>query len=213
VVRVREPQRIVEKKDLQALEDKFVNGIEKMVLKDLTLDELADQFESIDKQAQLFQGLILLEARERFESDKLFGEWCATRPLCLGSQTQRTRLMNLARFFSNREIIGISLTACYEISAPINADIADKVYQAALGKNLSVAQIKAEIANAKGLLPESVNEGSSEPELMPLGDISRFMEQVMADIGELPVNDAIRVLKECEKQLKKNSKTVTPVAD
>ena len=127
MVRFRESQRIVEKKDLQALEDKFVNGIEKTVLKDLTLDELADQFESVDKQAQLFQGLILLEARERFESDKLFGEWCATRPLCLGSQTQRTRLMNLARFFNVREIIGISLTACYEISAPINADIADKV--------------------------------------------------------------------------------------
>ena len=202
MVRVREPQRIVEKKDLQALEDKFVNAIEKTVLKDLTLDELAGQFESVDKQAQLFQGLILLEARERFESDKLFGEWCATRPLCLGSQTQRTRLMNLARFFSTREIIGISLTACYEISAPINADIADKVYQAALNKNLSVAQIKAEITKAKGLLPENVNEGSGEPELMPLGDISRFMEQVMDYIAELPKSDAMRVLEACKKELK-----------
>ena len=206
MVRVREPQRIVEKKDLQALEDKFVNAIEKTVLKDLTLDELAGQFESVDKQAQLFQGLILLEARERFESDKLFGEWCATRPLCLGSQTQRTRLMNLARFFSTREIIGISLTACYEISAPINADIADKVYQAALNKNLSVAQIKAEITKAKGLLPENVNEGSGEPELMPLEDISSFMEQVLADIRDLPTNEALRVLDECRKELKARNK-------
>ena len=203
MVRVREPQRIVEKKDLQALEDKFVNAIEKTVLKDLTLDELAGQFESVDKQAQLFQGLILLEARERFESDKLFGEWCATRPLCLGSQTQRTRLMNLARFFSTREIIGISLTACYEISAPINADIADKVYQAALNKNLSVAQIKAEIAKAKGVLPENANESSGEPELMPLGDISSFTAQVLADIAELPKSDAIRVLKDCIKEIRK----------
>jgi hypothetical protein len=112
--------------------------------------------------------------------------------------------MNLARFFENREIIGISLTACYEISAPINADIADKVYQVALNKNLSVAQIKAEIAKAKGLLPESVNEGSGEPELMPLGDISRFMEQVLADIGELPKNEAMRVLKECMKKVQKS---------
>ena len=206
MVRVREPQRIVEKKDLQALEDKFVNAIEKTVLKDLTLDELAGQFESVDKQAQLFQGLILLEARERFESDKLFGEWCATRPLCLGSQTQRTRLMNLARFFSTREIIGISLTVCYEISAPINADIADKVYQAALNQNLSVAQIKTEIAKAKGLLPENVNEGSGEPELMPLEDISSFMEQVLADIRELPTNEALRVLDECRKELKARNK-------
>lgn len=204
MVRIREPQRVAEKKDLQALEDKFVNGIEKTVLKDLTLDELAEQFESVDKQAQLFQGLILLEARERFESDKLFGEWCATRPLCLGSQTQRTRLMNLARFFGTKEIIGISLTACYEISAPINADIADKVYQEALNKNLSVAQIKAEIAKAKGgLLPESIKV-SGEPELMPLEDISRFMEQVLADISNLPKAEAIRVLDECKKELRKN---------
>jgi hypothetical protein len=36
------------------------------------------------------------------------------------------------------------------------------------------------------LLPESVNEGSGEPELMPLEDISRFMEQVLADISNLP---------------------------
>jgi hypothetical protein len=67
-----------------------------------------------------------------------------------------------------------------------------------------VAQIKAEIAKAKGLLlPESVNEGSGEPELMPLGDISRFMEQVMADIGELSKQEAIRVLDECKKKLQK----------
>lgn len=202
MVRVREPQRVAEKKDLQALEDKFVNGIEKTILKDLTLDELAEQFESVDKQAQLFQGLILLEARERFESDKLFGEWCATRPLCLGSQTQRTRLMNLARFFGTKEIIGISLTACYEISAPINAEVADRVYQVALNKNLSVTQIKAEIAKAKGLLQEGINEGSSEPELMPLEDISRFMERVLADIDGLPKADAIRVLDECRKKVK-----------
>ncbi len=55
---------------------------------------------------------------------------------------------------------------------------------------------------AKGLL-ESVNEGSGEPELMPLEDISRFMEQVMADIGELPVNEALRVLKTCIKEINK----------
>jgi hypothetical protein len=53
------------------------------------------------------------------------------------------------------------------------------------------------------LLPESVNEGSGEPELMPLGDISRFMEQVMADIGELSKQEAIRVLDECKKKLQK----------
>ncbi|MDD1444473.1 hypothetical protein MEO93_29870, partial [Dolichospermum sp. ST_sed3] len=55
------------------------------------------------------------------------------------------------------------------------------------------------------VLTGSVNERSSEPELMPLGDISRFMEQVMADIGELPKNEALRVLDECRKELNKKT--------
>ena len=101
----------------------------------------------------------------------------------------------------NRE--GISLTACYEISAPINADVADKVYQAALGKNLSVAQIKVEIAKAKGLLPESVNESSSEPELMPPEDLETFKQVVLLDIKELSLHNALAVLKDCIKEIKK----------
>jgi hypothetical protein len=53
-------------------------------------------------------------------------------------------------------------------------------------------------------LRDCVNdEGSGEPELMPLGDISRFMEQVMADISDLSKQEAIRVLKTCLKELKK----------
>jgi hypothetical protein len=180
----------------------------------LTLEQLAARYEEIDQQSQLFKGLILLEARSRFPSNNEFGDWVQSVPSLCGDGNQvRNRYMNFANYFKDRDRTGITITACYEISAPINADIADKVYQVALNKNLSVAQIKAEIAKAKGLLPESVNEGSGEPELMPLEDISRFMEQVLADIGELPVNEAIRVLKECEKQLKKNSKTVSPVED
>ncbi len=38
---------------------------------------------------------------------------------------------------------------------------------------------------------------------MPLEDISRFMEQVMADIGELSKQEAIRVLDECKKKVQK----------
>ena len=37
---------------------------------------------------------------------------------------------------------------------------------------------------------------------MPLGDISRFMEQVMDYIAELPKSDAMRVLEACKKELK-----------
>jgi hypothetical protein len=35
--------------------------------------------------------------------------------------------MNFANYFKDKDSTGITLTACYEISAPINADIADKL--------------------------------------------------------------------------------------
>ena len=195
-------------KEFKVVTGNFVENVGKTTLSDLSLDELIDRFIAIDNQAHLLKGLILLEARARFPSDKEFGQWVISTGINNSTKTRqiRTQLMNLAGYFKDKDTTGISLSACYEISAPINADIADKVYQAALNKNLSVAQIKAEIATAKGLLPESVNEGSGKPELMPLGDISRFMDQVLAEIGELPVNDAIRVLDECKKQLRKNTK-------
>ena len=172
-------------------------------LEDLNLDELANRYIEIDNQAHMMKGLILLEARNRFSSNNEFGDWVkSVIAICDDGFQVRNRLMNYAKFFQNKDTTGISLSSCYLISSPINADIADKVYQDALGKNLSVAQIKAEIAKAKGLLPESVNQGSGEPELMPLGDISKFMEQVLADISNLPKADAIRVLDECKKKIK-----------
>lgn len=204
MVRVRDSQRTVENQELQILKSDFIDNLDTFRLSDLTLEELANRYISVDKQSQLIKGLILLEARERFPSNNEFGEWVKTViTLCDDSFQQRNRYMNLAKFFKERDMTGISITAAYEISIPANADIADKVYQAALGKNLSVAQIKAEIATAKGLLPESVNEGSGKPELMPLGDISKFMEQVLADIRNLPKADALRVLDECRKEIKK----------
>ncbi len=192
-------------KDLRMVEGEFIQSVDKTSLADLTLDELVNRYNQIDYQSHIMKGLILLEARSRFPSNNEFGDWIqSVQSICLDSQPVRTRLMNFASYFKDKDTTGISLSACYEISAPINADIADKVYQVALNQNLSVAQIKAEISKAKGLLPERVDEGSGEPELMPLGDISRFMEQVLVDIGELSKNDAIRVLDECKKQLKKN---------
>jgi hypothetical protein len=205
MVKKRVPQSVRENKVISEIESKFIDGVERDNLTALTLDDLANRFEQIEQQGQLLQGQILLEARRRFTSTNEFGAWIEQigGALCSVGRQHRTKLMNLARFFENREIIGISLTACYEISAPINADIADKVYQEALGKNLSVAQIKAEIAKAKGLLPESVNEGSGEPELMPPEDLETFKQVVLLNIKELSPHNALTVLKDCIKEIRK----------
>jgi hypothetical protein len=110
--------------------------------------------------------------------------------------------MNFAKYFKDRDRTGITLTVAYEISAPINADVADKVYQVALNKNLSVAQIKAEIAKAKGVVLDSKDEDNDEVELIPLADISEVMKQIMDDISNLPKHEAIRVLTMCLKKIK-----------
>ena len=193
-------------------------------LTSLSLDELAFQFESIEQQSQLLQGRILLEARSRLNSDIEFGEWVNkhTGTLCSTTRQQRTRLMNLARYFGNKDTKGISLTVCYEISAPVNEDVADKVYEYALNKNLSVSDIKAKIKEEKKRLPvlesnaehhdqesftETDHETGQKEELMPREDVSEFVKLILSDIQSLPQNEAVRVLKLCLKELNKHSVT------
>lgn len=191
------------KNDLVTLENNFIQSVDRTRLEDLDLNELANRYIEIDSQAHMMKGLILLEARNRFPSNNEFGDWVkSVIAICDDGFQVRNRLMNYAKFFQNKDTTGISLSACYQISAPANAEVADKVYQEALNKNLSVAQIKAEIAKAKGLLTVSVKT-SGELELMPLEDISSFMAQVLADISHLSKPDAIRVLDECKKEIKK----------
>ena len=135
---------------LKKLESEFVGSVEKTSLKHLSLDELANRFEEIEQQGQLLQGRILLEARNRFPSDKEFGQWCITHSICVSSQQHRNRLLNLARFFEGRELVKIGISAAYEISAPINADIAEEVYEIAKGRNLPLAEVRRQIAIKKG---------------------------------------------------------------
>ncbi len=200
------PKKLKEKASPQSMDAYLTgNSIEYSVsnLSQLTLNELKDQYIAIDNQSQLFKGLILLEARERFSSNKKFGEWIKSiQALCLDNQPTLTRYMNFAKYFKDRDRTGITLTVAYEISAPINADVADKVYQVALNKNLSVAQIKAEIAKAKGVVLDSKDEGNDEVELIPLADISEVMKRIMDDISNLPKHEAIRVLTMCLKKIK-----------
>lgn len=180
-------------------------------LTSLTLEQLADRFNSIEQQAQLFQGRILLEARNRFESDATFGEWITNvgGTLCSTTRQHRTRLMNLARFFDSRELTGISITAAYEISAPINEDVADKIYEYALNKNLPVSEIKAQIQIAKG--GSSQDTSNKEPTkgesiLLPPEDLNKFKEIILSEIKELSEKNAIKVLQDCIKEVRVKKK-------
>lgn len=197
-------------------ETSYVENSDDLTL--LSLDQLADRFDSIEQQAQLYQGRILLEARNRFESDIAFGEWVtnAGGTLCSITRQHRTRLMNLARFFDSRELTGISITAAYEISAPINEDVADKIYEYALNKNLPVSEIKAQIQIAKGLSQKGnkTEPVTTEPVLLPLEDLDTFKQVILSDIEGLSEQNAIKVLQDCIKEVraKKNNEQPIPAS-
>jgi hypothetical protein len=150
--------------NLKQLESKFIDNVEKLSLNTLSLDELAYRFDDIEQQSQLIQGQILLEARNRFANKKEFGAWVQKTggSIAACGKQHRTTLMNLARFFSSKDLTGIAITAAYQISAPINADVAQDVYEFAKGKNLPIAEVKRQIALKKGdinasIIPTSVD--------------------------------------------------------
>jgi hypothetical protein len=142
----------------------FINQANSSDLTGLSLEGLAQRYNDIDQQSQIYKGLILLEARERFSSDKEFGQWIATHGLSVSSQQNRTLFMNLARFFKDKDMRGISLTAAYEISRPDNSDVAEKIYAEVLNKNLSVSEIKRKIKVAKSIPAIDTSVSSEEDE-------------------------------------------------
>lgn len=215
MVRVREPKRVSEKKNLQAVEENFTNNVDApQSFDDLTLDQLAQRFEEIEHQAQLYQGQILLAARKKFPSDKEFGQWCS-QSLCLGSQPQRTRLMNLARFFdvTIRPLEKISVTAAYLISSPavIDAGIAEEIYELARGNNLPVEEVKKQIQQRMpkvkptdekipliGTVIESLPIETSQPKNATNSIEKSKVEIIMTEIlADMTKEEKSAILREC----------------
>lgn len=215
MVKVREAQSVKDSRLVDKIEGRFVTGVEKSSLSTLTLDDLAMRFADIGRQAHLLQGQILLEARNRFPSDKEFGQWC-TLSLCEGSMQHRNRLMNLARYFKDKEMLGISLTIAYEISAPANEQIADTVYEYAKGKDLKVTDVKKKIQELKQQagIPLFVESMGIAGKLFLLSDdLQLYKDTILDDVKSLPSKDAIQILKLCLKELQDKSKKETSIQD
>lgn len=190
----------------------FLSGSNPADYSNYELDDLAKQFELISRQGQLMQGLILLEARARFPSDKEFGQW-ASRTLCSCTPQHRTRLMNFAEFFKNRDMSGISSTAAYLISSPelVKNDIAEDIYVACLNRNLKVKEVQELIAKRKEALSESNNQPDSKKqnlvELVPIitpEDSKKLENKIVSLIDSKIKNptEAIKLLQRCIAQLK-----------
>lgn len=207
MVKVRVAQSVKDSRVVDKIEGRFVAGVEQNSLATLSLDDLAMRFVDIGQQAHLLQGQILLEARNRFPSDKEFGQWC-TLSLCEGSMQHRNRLMNLARYFKDREMLGISLTVAYEISAPANQDIADAVYQYTKGKNLKVVEVKEKIAELKTQAGIPLISKDEKIELFVLAeDLQTYKDLILDNVKNLSSQDAIRVLQSCLKEFQEKKET------
>jgi hypothetical protein len=173
-------------------QQQFIERAETNDLTVLSLNQLVERYNQIDQQSQLFKGLILLEARERFKSDKEFGQWISTVELFNSSRYSNANYMNLARFFKNKDMTGISITAAYEIAAPQNADIASEIYSYALLKNLPVAEVKRQIALKKGVagtsnLATSVEQPIPTPAPTPVQQVQPTQVEPIAPPALLPV--------------------------
>ena len=178
--------------------DSFIAKADIHDLTALSLDDLANQFDEIDQQSQLLKGLIL-----RLQIDKKFGQWIVTSGLSASTTHQtRTVYMNLARFFKNRDMTGISLTAAYEISRPQNSSVTEEIYSHALLKNLPVTKVKEKITELKNQRGIASIVQNKKIELLALSDkLQTYKDAILDDVKDLSNQDAVRVLKLCLKEL------------
>jgi hypothetical protein len=184
----------------------------------LSLDDLALQYNQIDQQAQLFKGLILLEARSRFKSNPAFGQWVASIPSLCGDGNQvRNRYMNFARYFKDKDYTGISLTCAYEISAPSNTAVADKVYKKALGQNLSVETVKDLIKQAKEeiapIVENEVTKQESVLDVLTDEDIKTYTDTVLTEFSTLSNKNIMLILQNCIKVIREKNKQAKAKAE
>jgi hypothetical protein len=142
-------------------------------LKKLTNDELIDRLEQVDNQATLIKWRILWALRQRFPSDKLFGQYIAdlkaTRAICAGSHQEINRALHAGRFCEKHRITSLSSagllqSAVYALSRPANETIADDIYKQIKNKNVPVKDVERYIEQAKAVL---TIEQPENPEQMP----------------------------------------------
>lgn len=122
-------------------------------LKRLSVEDLLDRLEKIDNQATLMRWRIWWAIRQQFKSDKLFGQRIIElkdnpqyAPL-LGSQQDINRALNAGKFcekhgITDLDAIGLLKSSVYALSRPVNADVADKIFNDVKRKNLPNTEVE-----------------------------------------------------------------------
>jgi hypothetical protein len=130
-------------------------------LKKLSNDELINRMEQVDNQAILMRWRILWVLRQRFPSDRLFGQYIAelkaTRANCAGSHQEINRALHAGRFCARHRItdlnsVGLLQSSIYVLSRPANEYVADEVYKKIKNKNVQVKDVERYVEQAKAVL-------------------------------------------------------------
>jgi hypothetical protein len=175
-------------------------------LKNLTKEDLIARLHSIDNQYTILKWRIWWAIRQKFKSDKLFGQYInelRQNPEYLafvGSQQEINRMAHAGRFCEKWKITDLNeakipRTAIYELSRPTNEDISDAVYKevkSSVRRRIPLDEVDRLIARAKAV---HTIENQSELERMdydkPEG--KRFIEvqdgiaqtsEVLEQLGE-----------------------------
>lgn len=180
-------------------------------LSEINTENLIGGFDLVGEQTQLLQGKILLEIRKRCNQEgKTLRDFVSnlgitSSSLLKLSTAQRNRLMNLAEFFNDtRPMTGISVTVAYEISAPRNETIANELYDEAVGKNLTVDEIREFIRILKNKSEASTPKLDYIKTVSLSEDAKKILEHVNSmNLGE---GAAIKILKECYTKMAENAK-------
>lgn len=156
---------------------KMVNWSPKS-LKGLSLEQLEDnwqaiehQLDSITDQGRLMIWFILKNIRDKFKSDKLFGQHCQelleknpTHAVGVTTQQTRNKWINAARWCDKVNIyslpeVKISQTAVFLLSSPsIPYEDSKKIFKEIKGKNSPVSEIERLINQYKAITVEQTVE-------------------------------------------------------
>jgi hypothetical protein len=150
-------------------------------LKKLEPDELVDRLERVENQSVLIKWRILWALRQKFPSDKLFGQYLAnirddaTRPNWLSSPRDISRSVAAGRFCEQHRItdlnaIGVYQSSIYALSSPANEDIADSIFAQIRKKNIPNKDVERMIAQAKAVLTIEQQPQPQQPERISYGD-------------------------------------------
>ena len=131
-------------------------------LKKLSNEQLLDRLEQVDTQSTLIKWRILWTLRQRFLSDKLFGQYLAdlknssTSYIIASSPQTITKSIQAGRFCEKHKItslgeVGLRPSSIYALSRPIYEDISDSVFKQVKKKNLSNVEVERLLEQAKAI--------------------------------------------------------------